>query len=95
MIQLNERVVSEDMKKILILLVAVTCLVSCRVPQKDEPIVRYRLIGQIEAFQEDGGVRYSDFVEYPIRFGEDTLNSMKPTRAFSELAMDSSCLSRT
>ena len=25
--------------------------------------------------------RYSDFVEYPIRFGEDTLNSMKPVWA--------------
>ncbi len=31
--------------------------------------------------------RYSDFVEYPIRFGEDTLNSMRPiwTRAKSEI----------
>jgi hypothetical protein len=54
--------VSEDVKKILVLLVAGTCLVSFRAIQSDKPIVRYRLIGQSEAFQEDGGVRYSDFV---------------------------------
>jgi len=50
------------MKAIFVLLAAITCLVSCRTPPSDEPTVRYRLIGQIEAFREDGGVRYSDFV---------------------------------
>ena len=50
------------MKNIFILFLAIASLTSCRSSESDALIVRYRLIGQIVAYQEDGGVEYSDFI---------------------------------
>ena len=50
------------MKSIFTLLVSLVYIISCRSEQSEPLVVYYRLIGEIEAFQKDGGVIYPEFI---------------------------------
>jgi len=47
---------------LLILVFIFGSLVACQGVSSEESVVHYRLLGQIEAFQEDGGVNYPEYV---------------------------------
>ncbi len=48
--------------KLLALIVIILIFASCQGGRGEEPVIYYQLIGEIEAFQEDGGVIYPEYI---------------------------------